>query len=87
MTALMKALGEDESVTVSTLVNKLGEFGLQFTPKEISKALDLLIQKDIVTQALLQTTAYEFKIDLIRVWLESAKNLDQVVENYRTNGS
>jgi hypothetical protein len=85
MTALMKALGEDETVTVSSLVNKIGEFGLQFTPKNISKALDLLIQKDIVTKALHRTTTYEFKIDLIRVWLESAKNLDQVVENYRTD--
>lgn len=84
MTALTRVLNEEESVTVSSIVNKLGEYGLKVSSKEISKTLNILISKDIVAELLNHTTTYEFKIDLIRVWLESTKNLDQVVENYRS---
>jgi hypothetical protein len=84
MTAVTKVYGEEEAVTVSSIVNKLGEYGIKVNSKEISKSLNKLISKDIITKILDHTTTYEFKIDLIRVWLESTKNLDQVVENYKT---
>ena len=84
MTALKRVLQEEESVTVSSLVNKLGGYDLTIDAKNITKALDALAGKDIISKILNHTTTYEFKVDLIRIWLESTKHLDQVVEEFRS---
>jgi AAA+ ATPase superfamily predicted ATPase len=84
MTALKRVLQEEESVTVSSLVNKLGGYDLTIDAKNITKALDSLAGKDIISKILNHTTTYEFKVDLIRIWLESTKHLDQVVEEFRS---
>ena len=71
-------------MTVSSIVNKVSEFGINIDPKSVSKTLDILIGKDIIAKIMSQTVIYEFKIDLIRIWLEQTKHLDQVLENYKS---
>ena len=85
LTALSRVLDDEETATVSSLVNKIAEYNLSVSPKDISKTLDLLANKDIVAKILNHTTKYEFKVDLIRIWLANTKQLDQVVENYRAS--
>jgi len=84
MTALTRAISEKEAVTVSSIVNKLVEYNLTVEPKDISKTLDILAGKDIIIKIRDHTTTYEFRVDLIRIWLENTKHLDQVVEEYRS---
>jgi AAA+ ATPase superfamily predicted ATPase len=85
MTALNRTQQEDDAVTVSMLVNKIFEYGINVDANDISKTLDTLAGKDIINKILDHTTTFEFKIDLIRIWLEHTKHLDQVVEEYRAN--
>jgi hypothetical protein len=85
MTVLSRLLKDEESVTISNIVNTLAEYNLNLDNKTISKSLDILANKDIVAKNLDRTTTYQFKADIIRIWLENTKHLDQVVENFRTN--
>jgi predicted transcriptional regulator len=85
MTVLSRLLKDEESVTISNIVNKLAEYNLNLDNKTISKSLDILVNKDIIAQNQDRTTTYQFKVDLIRIWLENTKHLDQVVENFRTD--
>jgi hypothetical protein len=84
MTSLSRVFHEEEAVTVSSIVNKSLEYGLTVQAADVSKTLDMLAGKDIITKILDHTTTYEFKVDLIRIWLEQTKHLDQVVEVYRS---
>ena len=83
MTAITRVTQEDEAVTASSIVNKLAEYGLTLDTTEVTKTLDILVGKDIISKILDHTTTYEFKVDLIRIWLERTKHLDQVVEKSR----
>ncbi len=85
MTTLSRVLESEETATISSIVNKIAEYNLNVSPKDISKTLDLLSNKDIIAKILNHTTKYEFKVDLIRIWLINTKQLDQVVENYRVS--
>jgi hypothetical protein len=84
MTAMTRVVNEEETVTVSSIVNKLVEYHLPIDASKITKTMDILAGKDIIRKILDHTTTYEFKVDLIRIWLESTKHLDQVVEKYRS---
>jgi parallel beta-helix repeat protein len=84
MTTVSRVLQEDETATISNIVNKLSEYNLTVDSKDISKTLDILASKDIINKTMDQTTTYEFKVDLIRIWLEQTKHLDQIVEEYRS---
>jgi parallel beta-helix repeat protein len=83
MTAITRVIQEDEPVTASSIVNKLAEYGLTIDTTEVNETLDILVGKDIISKILDHTTTYEFKVDLIRIWLERTKHIDQVVEKYR----
>jgi len=83
MTSITRVIQEDEAVTASSIVNKLAEYGLTLDTTEVNETLDILVGKDIISKILDHTTTYEFKVDLIRIWLERTKHLDQVVEKYR----
>jgi parallel beta-helix repeat protein len=83
MCALTRVSQEEGAVTVSSMVNKLAEYDLTVDAKEITRTMDILAGKDIITKILDHTTTYEFKVDLIRIWLENTKHFDQVVEEYR----
>ena len=84
MTALTKVSQEELAITTSSIVNKIAEYDLTVDSKRINKVLDSLAGKDIVAKILDHTTTYEFKVDLIRIWLENTKQLDQVVEDFRS---
>ena len=84
MAALTRIHHEEESVTVSSIVNKLKQYDLTIDAGDITKVLDLLISKDILKKNIDHTVTYEFNVDLIRIWLERTKHLDQVVEEYRS---
>ncbi|WP_455392103.1 right-handed parallel beta-helix repeat-containing protein [[Eubacterium] cellulosolvens] len=83
MTTLTKSLQEEDAVTVSSIVNRLLTYDLLVDSNEITKTLDILASKEIIEKIMDHTTTYEFKVDLIRIWLETTKHLDQVVEEYR----
>jgi hypothetical protein len=85
MTGLTRTLHEEDAVTVSSIVNKLSEYGITVDANEISKSFDSLAGKDIINKIMDHTTTYEFKIDLIRIWLDQTKHLDQVVEQFRAS--
>jgi hypothetical protein len=85
MTALTKLLGEEETVTVSSIINKLADYRISFDSKTILQTLETLAGKDIVLKRIGYTVAFEFKIDLIKVWLERTKHLDQVVEEFKSD--
>ncbi len=85
MSALTRVLQEEDGATVSIIVNKLMEYDLGVNSKETAKILDGLEGKGIVTKILDHTTTFEFKVDLIRIWLERTKHLDQIVEEYRAS--
>jgi AAA+ ATPase superfamily predicted ATPase len=83
MTALIKVLNEEDNAMVSTIVNKVSEYGLNIDSNTISKTLDGLANKDIILKIMNHVTTYEFKVDLIRIWLERTKQLDQMVEEFK----
>jgi hypothetical protein len=85
MATTMKVYREEGTVTISNLVNKLREYGLNVESKGVLQTLDILCGKDIIMKIMNHNVTYEFQVDLIRFWLENTKNLDQVVEEYRTN--
>jgi parallel beta-helix repeat protein len=83
MTTLIKVLNEEDRAMVSSIANKLGEYGLNIDSDIISKTLDGLANKDIISKIMNHTTTFEFKVDLIRIWMERTKHFDQVVEQYK----
>ena len=85
MSALTRVLQEEDAVTVSIIVNKLMEYDIAVNSKDTAKILDGLEGKGIVSKMLDHTTTFEFKVDLIRIWLEQTKHLDQIVEEYRAS--
>ena len=83
MTTMTRVFNEEETVTVSSIVNKLVEYDITLSSNDVTRTLDNLASKDIVTKIMDHTITYEFKVELIRIWLESTKHLDQVAEQHR----
>ncbi len=80
LAALTRLLGYEPSVTASQVTELLAERGATTEEPQVTQALRRLVERDIVREVRGQSPRYEFKIELVRLWLERHKTLGRVVE-------
>jgi hypothetical protein len=80
LAGLSQLAGRDPSVTASQVEGLLVERGLTVTGRGVLDALRQLVERDIVREISGQPIRYEFRVELIRLWLERYKALGWVIE-------
>jgi hypothetical protein len=80
LATLTRLLGYEPSVTASQVAELLAERGAAIEEQQVTQALRRLVERDIVREVRGQPPRYEFKIELVRLWLERHKTLGRVVE-------
>jgi hypothetical protein len=80
LAALNRLLEREPTVTASQLVELLAERGVKMDLPEISDTLRQLITRDVVRETQGQPPRYEYKIELVRLWVDRYKSLGRVVE-------
>jgi AAA+ ATPase superfamily predicted ATPase len=83
LAALTRLLAERTMVIASDVANELAEHGRQMDPRDVSTTLSGLVAQDIVREIRDHTAHYNFRLDLIRRWIEKYKPLSLVVEEAR----
>jgi type I restriction enzyme M protein len=80
LAALTRLLGYEPSVTASQVAELLAERGAAIEEQQVTQALRRLVERDIVREVRGQPPRYEYKIELVRLWVERHKMLGRVVE-------
>ncbi|MCQ3980321.1 MAG: hypothetical protein DPW09_43470, partial [Anaerolineae bacterium] len=80
LTALMRLLGQEPSVTITQVAELLADRGVALTLPQLTDALRQLTARDIVREIAGQPPRYEYKIELVRLWVERYKTLGRVIE-------
>lgn len=80
LAALMHLLAKTPAVTVTPIVDLLAERGLTLELPAVLAALQRLIDRDIVRELPGPPPRYEYKVDLVRLWVERHKTLGRVTE-------
>ena len=63
----------DASATPTQMAEELERKGSELQKEGLSRALNALLTKDILTRHAPQSNLYRFKIDLIRRWIAIAR--------------
>ncbi|NJN99268.1 MAG: hypothetical protein HC875_36830 [Anaerolineales bacterium] len=80
LTALMRLLTRTPPITVTQIVELLAERGKPLELQVVSQALRRLTERDIVRELGDSPPHYEYKVDLVRLWVERYKALGRVME-------
>jgi hypothetical protein len=80
LAALMRLAGQAPTVTAAEITALLVERGLTLELPKVSQALRQLAERDIVREIAGQPPRYEYKIELVRLWVERYKALSRVIE-------
>ncbi|GIK41499.1 MAG: hypothetical protein BroJett011_53320 [Chloroflexota bacterium] len=80
LAALTRLLGQEPTVTAAQISELLVERGLTLDLQTITETLHPLVERDIVRELRGQPPRYEFKVELVRLWVERYKALGRVIE-------
>lgn len=80
LAALMRLLARTPTVTATQIVELLAERGRPLELQIVREALRRLTERDIVRELGESPPRYEYKVDLVRLWVERYKALGRVME-------
>jgi hypothetical protein len=80
LAALMRLVSQEPTVTASQITELLAERRVVLDLTEVAEALRRLVERDIVREIAGQPPRYEYKIELVRLWVERYKALGRVIE-------
>jgi hypothetical protein len=80
LAALMRLLAKTPTVTASQIGELLAERGRPLELQAVREALRRLTERDIVRELGESPPHYDYKVDLIRLWVERYKALSRVIE-------
>ncbi|MCQ3979519.1 MAG: hypothetical protein DPW09_39375, partial [Anaerolineae bacterium] len=80
LAALMRLLARTSTVTATQIVELLVERGRPLELQVVREALRRLTERDIVRELGESPPRYEYKVDLVRLWVERYKALGRVIE-------
>jgi hypothetical protein len=80
LAALNRLLDQEPTVTGMQLVEILAERGVTMALSEVTDTLRQLVARDVVREIAGQPPRYEYKIELVRLWVDRYKALGRVVE-------
>jgi hypothetical protein len=78
--ALTWLLHQAPTVAPAQIAALLRERGLGWSEHRVNQVLQQLVERDIIRETGDQPPRYEYKVELIRLWLERYKTLGRVVE-------
>jgi hypothetical protein len=82
LAALMRLLARTPTVTATQIVELLAERGRPLELQLVREALRRLTERDIVRELGESPPRYEYKVDLVRLWVERYKALGRVIEEF-----
>ncbi|MCK6624140.1 MAG: FG-GAP-like repeat-containing protein [Anaerolineae bacterium] len=82
LAALMRLLSRTPTVTATQIVELLAERGRPLELQIVREALRRLTERDIVRELGESPPRYEYKVDLVRLWVERYKALGRVIEEF-----
>lgn len=80
LASLTRLLAREPTVTAAQLAELLAERGVVLEVRDVRAALRRLAERDIVRELRGEPPRYEYKVDLVRLWVERYKALGRVVE-------
>jgi hypothetical protein len=80
LASLTRLLSHGPSVTLSQVVDLLAERGIATGEKPVTEALWRLVERDVLREVPGQPPRYEYKVELVRLWVERYKVLERVIE-------
>lgn len=86
LSALTRLLGQEPTITATQVVELLAERGITRDIQDVTEMLWQLVERDVIREIAGQPPRYEFKVELVRLWIERYKALGRVMEeNLTTN--
>ena len=80
LASMTRLLSHEPTVTGSQVAELLAERGTTMGIQQVTEALGRLVERDIVSELRGQPPRYEYKVALVRLWVERYKDLGQVIE-------
>ncbi|MBE7552239.1 MAG: VCBS repeat-containing protein [Anaerolineales bacterium] len=80
LAALMRLLARTPTVTTTQIAELLAERGRSLELQVVRDALRRLTERDVVRELGESPPHYEYKVDLVRLWVERYKALGRVIE-------
>jgi hypothetical protein len=80
LAALTRLLTREPTVTALQVTELLAERGVAMPAQDVTETLHQLVMRDIVRELTGQPPRYEYKIELVRLWVDRYKALGRVVD-------
>jgi hypothetical protein len=80
LASLTRLLGRELTVAAAQVTELLGERGITMEVREATETLRRLVERDIVREVRGQPPRYEYRVELVRLWIERYKALRRVIE-------
>jgi outer membrane protein assembly factor BamB len=79
LAALAHLVSAGEVGTTGAVASLLADYGLEADPAEVTRAMQRLAAQGLLRSGGGERAAYEFQIDLVRLWIEQFKSMAQAV--------
>ena len=83
MACLTRLLGLKPTVAAAQVTELLAERGITMGVRGTTETLRRLAERDIVREIRGQPPRYEYRVELVRLWVERYKDLGRVIEESR----
>ena len=80
LAAVTGLVAQMPAATVTEIIALLDERGISQEEQAVREAIKRLTDRDIFREAAEQPPRYDFKVDLVRLWVTRYKSLGRVVE-------
>ena len=80
MACLTRLLGREPTTTAAQVTELLAERGITMEVRDTTETLRRLVERDIVREVRGQPPRYEYRVELVRLWIERYKALGRVIE-------
>jgi hypothetical protein len=80
LVSLTRLLGQEPTVTGYQVAELLAERGAAMEVEQVTEALRRLVERDIVREVRGQPPRYEYRVELVRLWVERYKALGRVIQ-------
>ena len=75
-----RLLGQEPTITATQVVELLAERGITREVQDVAETLRQLVERDVIREIAGQPPRYEYKVELVRLWIERYKAFGRVVE-------
>jgi outer membrane protein assembly factor BamB len=83
LAVLAHLVSAGEVGTAAAVTSLLADYGLETDPAEVEQTMQRLAAQELLREAGEGRARYEFRIDLVRLWIEHFRSLTQTVQAYR----